>query len=174
MIGELFEVALDMRRSERRRAIGEQRVDGVPCHLRPVESARQGCLVGTLGEHRRHTRQHPRLWRRHVDTVLRVLEVVDIRGVVLHSACLSGDELCKFARKRDLRGLCDVEEGQFVEHVGEPLTLLLPVEVESPQCVVQWLAAHSHLGGERLLVHLLQRSAQLEVLREVILPVDAV
>ena len=163
-----------MRRGERRRAVGEQRVDGVPCHLCPVISACQCGFVRALGKHRRHARQHPRLWRRHVDTVLRVLEVVDIRGIVLHTACLSGYKLRKLTLEGDMRRLGDMQEWQFVEHVGEPLTLLLPVEVESPQGVVQWFTAHCHLGCKRLLTHLLQRTAQLEVLCEVIFPVDSI
>ena len=35
-----------------------------------------------------------------------------------------------------------MEQWQFVKHVGEPLTLMFPVDVESPQCVVDRLSTH--------------------------------
>ena len=67
-----------------------------------------------------------------------------------------------------------MQEGQFVEHVGEPLALLLPVDIQAPQHIVEGLAAHCHLGGECLLIYTLQRTTQLEVLGEIILPVYSV
>ena len=48
-----------------------------------------------------------------------------------------------------------MEEGQTVEHIGEPLTLLSPVDVESPQHVAQRFATHGHLRGQRLLGQIL-------------------
>ena len=66
-----------------------------------------------------------------------------------------------------------MQEGYLVEHVGEPLALFLPVEVESHEGVAQRFCPHAHLGGECLLCEVLQRSAYLEVLGEVVLPVHA-
>ena len=86
---------------------------------------------------------------------------------------LAGDELGELGGERDVGGLGDVEQGQLVEHVGEPLALLFPVEVDAPQRVVERLGSHGHLGGEGLLGEMAQRTAHLEVLAEVVFPVDA-
>ena len=66
-----------------------------------------------------------------------------------------------------------MEQRQFVEHVGEPLTFMLPVDIKSPQGVVDRFGAHRYLCGECLLGEVLKRSRELEVLGEVILPVYA-
>ena len=66
-----------------------------------------------------------------------------------------------------------MQQRNLVEHVGEPLRLLLPVQAEAPQRVVQRFLAHGHLRRQRLLVDVLQGAAERQVLREVVLPVDA-
>ena len=66
-----------------------------------------------------------------------------------------------------------MQQWYFVEQIGEPLALLLPVQAQSPDGVVKRFAAHCHLGSQCLLAEVLQRTAQLEVLREVVLPVYA-
>ena len=66
-----------------------------------------------------------------------------------------------------------MKQRQAVEHIGEPLTLLFPVDAESPDGVVQGLITHIHLGNHGLLGEVHQGTAQSEVLREVILPVQA-
>ena len=66
-----------------------------------------------------------------------------------------------------------MQKRYFVEHVGEPLALALPVEVEAHEGVSERLCTHGHLGGEGLFGEVLQGSADLEVLREVVLPVHA-
>ena len=66
-----------------------------------------------------------------------------------------------------------MQERHFVEHVGEPLALLLPVQVHAPEGVVQRFGAHCHLCGERLFREVLHGSAHLEVLREVVRPVHS-
>ena len=86
---------------------------------------------------------------------------------------LSGNELCEFSIEGDGGWLGEMKERQFVEHIGEPLAFLLPVDVESPYCIVQRLRAHRDLRGKRLLAEMLQRTANLEVLREVVLPVHS-
>ena len=171
MVGELVEVALDVARRERRRAACEERVDGVPRQARAVEARAQRRLVARLGEHRRHRRDYPRRRCRHVDGVLGVLEVVDVRGVVLRAAALSGYELRELARERDARRLREMQERQLVEHVREPLALLLPVDVQAPDGVVERLRTHVHLVGESLFGEVLERTRELEVLREVVLPI---
>ena len=173
MVRQLVEIALDVARRERRRAACEERVDSVPRQARAVEARAQRRLVARLGEHRRHRRDYPRRRCRHVDGVLGVLEVVDVRGVVLRAAALSGYELRELARERDARRLCEMQEGQLVEHVREPLALLLPVDVQAPDSVAERLRSHVHLVGERLFGEVLERTRELEVLREVVLPVHA-
>ena len=66
-----------------------------------------------------------------------------------------------------------MEEGDLVKHVGEPLALLLPVEVETPDGVVERFRSHADLGGQGLLAQMHEGTTQLEVLREVILPVES-
>ena len=66
-----------------------------------------------------------------------------------------------------------MQEGQLVEHVREPLALLLPVDVQAPDGVVERLRSHVHLVGESLFGEVLERTRELEVLREVVLPVHA-
>ena len=66
-----------------------------------------------------------------------------------------------------------MEERYLVEHVGDPLALLLPVHVNAPQRVVERLAAHVNLCGEGLLREVLYGSRHLEVFREVVLPVHS-
>ena len=83
------------------------------------------------------------------------------------------DELGKLSGEVDARGLCHVEARQVVEHVGEPLALVLPRHIKVPQGVLQGLVAHRHLAREGLLVEVHERTAQLEVLGEVVGPVHA-
>ena len=64
-----------------------------------------------------------------------------------------------------------MQQRYLVQHVGEPLALLLPVYVESPNGVVERFGTHVHLVGERLLGEMLERTRELEVLRYVVLPV---
>ena len=66
-----------------------------------------------------------------------------------------------------------MEEGDLVEHVGEPLTFLLPVEVETPDGIVEGFRSHADLGGQGLLAQMHEGTTQLEVLREVVLPVES-
>ena len=66
-----------------------------------------------------------------------------------------------------------MEQRELVEQVGEPLALLLPRHVQTPDGVVQGLVAHGHLGGERLLREVHQGTANQEVLGEVVFPVHA-
>ena len=121
---------------------------------------------------RRHTRELPCLRIAHVDIVFGVLEVVDIRGIVLYAAGRTCDEMGKLTRKVDVRRLLHVEEGYLVEHRGEPLTLLFPIHIQAPQRVVQRFLSQRHLRGKGLFGEVHQRTADLEVLRELIFPVD--
>ena len=84
---------------------------------------------------------------------------------------LSGNELGKFTGERNLRRLREVQQRNLVEHVREPLAFLLPVDVQAPNGVIQRFRTHAHLCGKGLLGEVLQRTAKLEVLREVIRPV---
>ncbi len=172
MVGELVEVALDVTRGQRGRTVGKQRVDGVPRQQRTVETTGDTVLVGILRKHRRHTGQRPRLRLQHVNTVLRILEVVNVRGIILRTPGRTGDEVCKLARKGNLRRLSAVQQGQLVEHPRQPLALCLPVQVQSPQGILQRFRPHGDLRGQRLLAEVLQRTTYLEILREIVLPVE--
>ena len=150
VVRQLVEVALDMGWRQAGRAVGEQRVDVIPGQQRTVEAAGHR-VVGILAEISGHTGEHPRLRFRDADAVLGTLEVVDIRGIVLCAACRTCYQMGKLARKGDLRGLGAMQEGQLVEHTCEPLALLLPVDVQTPQRVLQRLRTHRHLRRQRLL-----------------------
>ena len=66
-----------------------------------------------------------------------------------------------------------MEERQLVEDIGEPLAFLLPVHVKAPDGVVQRLVTHVDLGSQGLFGEVHQRTAQQEVLAEVVFPVHA-
>ena len=151
VVGKLFKVALDVGRCQRRGAIGEQRVDVVPRQKRTVVAAGHRQLVAALREEGGHTRDNPRLRFADVNAVLGVLEVVQIRGVVLCAAGSACNELGKLTREGNLRRLCAVQAGQCVQQVREPLALCLPVHVDAPQCILQRLSTHANLRRQRLL-----------------------
>ena len=173
MVGQLLQVALDVAGGQTAAAAGEDGVYGVPGQQGAVVAAADAGLVAAVGEHRRHAGQHPGLGVGDVVEVFGALEVVEIRGIVLRAAGLAGNEVGKLAGERDARRLGAVQQGQLVQHVGEPLALLLPVQVQAPDGVVQRLLAHVHLGGEGLLGQVHEGTAEGEVLGEVVLPVHA-
>ena len=65
-----------------------------------------------------------------------------------------------------------MQEGNLIEHRGEPLTLLFPVHIQAPQRVVQGLRTHRDLRGECLFGEMHQRTTDLEVLGEFVFPVQ--
>ena len=173
MVAELVKVTLDMAGRQAGRAVGEQRVNVIPGQQGTVEAAGHRVVVGIFGEQLRHTGDDPRLRFQHADAVLGILEVVDIRGVVLRTAGRSGYQVGKLTGEGYLRRRGTMQQRQLVQHSRQPLALGLPVDVQAPQRVLQRLRTHHHLGGERLFAEVLQRTANLEVLRELILPVKA-
>ena len=66
-----------------------------------------------------------------------------------------------------------MQQRQLVEHVGQPLAFRLPVDMQSPQGVLQRLGAHGNLRCQGLLTQMLQGTANLEILGEVVLPIEA-
>ena len=65
-----------------------------------------------------------------------------------------------------------MQQRQFVEHIGQPLALCLPIDIQTPQGILQRLRAHSYLRCQRLFAQVLQRTTNLEVLGELVLPVE--
>ena len=173
MVGELVEVALNMSRCQRTAAPGEERVDVVPCQQTAVITAGEGCLVGMFGEVGRYAGDDPRCRLAYVDGRLRPFEVVQIGGVVLCSFALSGQKLCKLGGECDVGRLTDVQQRNLVEHIRQPLAFLLPVDVQSPDGVVERFCPHVHLGCQRLFGQVHERTADLEVFGEVVFPVHA-
>ena len=173
VVGQLRQVALDMCRGKRTAPAGKERIDIVPRQQRTVEAARQRGLVVVVGDGGGHAGDNPRGGGRHIYLGGGVLKVVQIRGIVLRAVALAGDELGKLGIEGYLRGLRDMQERYLVEHIGEPLALLLPVEVHSPERIVERLGSHVHLGGEGLLREMLQGTAHLEILGKLVLPIDA-
>ena len=66
-----------------------------------------------------------------------------------------------------------MDEGEAVDEVGEPLTLLFPRHVEPPDGVVEGFAAHGHFVGEGLFAEVHDGAAHLEVAGKVVLEVEA-
>ena len=152
---------------------GEDGVYVVPGQQSPVVAAADARLVGILRKESGHARQSPRLGVAHVDEGLGILEVVDIRRIVLRTSCRACYQLGELSREGDVRGLLHVEEGYLVEYRGKPLRVLFPVHVQAPDGVPQRFLAHTYLRDKGLFGEMHQRTPQLEVLREVVLPVQA-
>ena len=152
MVGELVEVALEVSWCKRRITTSEEWVDVVPCQERTVVAI--FCVVRQVAVLHFGWRggESPCLWSALVYAALGRFEVIDVGGIALHTTCLSSDELCHFGRERDARRLCHVDERNLVENIGQPLRLLLPVQIQSPDGVVQWLATHAHFRGKCLLL----------------------
>ena len=98
VVGELLQIAADMAWREGRAASREERVDIVPCEQRAIVAALERCLVARLVEETRYGGDDPGGRLRDVDGALRILEVVEVGGVVLRATGLAGDELCKLGR----------------------------------------------------------------------------
>ena len=173
VIAQLVEVALDMSRSQRTTLSVEKWVDCVPGHLASVESTCQSRLVLIFREHGRNAGEEPRGRSHHINTALGGLEIIQIRSVILRSARLSGNQLGKLSSKGNLRWLGKMQERNLVEHIRQPLTFLLPVDVDTPEGILHRFLSHRHLGEERLFTQMLERTAQLEILREVVFPVES-
>ena len=111
VVRQLVEVALDMGGCETAGTVGEQRVDIIPGQQGTVVTAGHTLLVVMFREPGRHAGEHPRLGLVDADAVLGILEIVDIRRVVLRTAGRAGNELGKLAGEGDLRGLRTMQEG---------------------------------------------------------------
>ena len=173
VVGELVKVALDVSRGEARRTACEQRVNLVPGEQRAVETV--FCIVRQTAvlQVERCRGEHPGMRFADVDALLGLLEVVDVGGVALHVFGIAGNELRHFGRERDARRLAHVDERNLVDEVGQPLRLCLPVQVQAPDGVVERFAAHGHFRRERLFRQSHEGTAQLEVLCEVVTPVQS-
>ena len=66
-----------------------------------------------------------------------------------------------------------MQEGQFIKHIGEPLALVFPVDVHTPQHVAKGFRTHRHLRGQRLFGKILEGTAHLQVFREIVFPVES-
>ena len=65
-----------------------------------------------------------------------------------------------------------MQERQFIEHVGKPLTLFLPIQIQAPKRVVQRFFSHHNFVHQGLLGEMLKGSAELKVVRKVIFPIQ--
>ena len=57
-----------------------------------------------------------------------------------------------------------MQEWNLVEHIRKPLTLFLPVDIQSPNGVVEWFRTHIHLSCQRLFREVHEGTTNLEVL----------
>ena len=108
VVRQLIQVTLDMAGRQGGAPAGEDGVDVIPRQQRTVITTRHTYLVARFYEGRWHTREYPLFRVAHVDIVLRILEVVDIRGVVLCATGSTRDEMRKLTGKRDVRGFLHV------------------------------------------------------------------
>ena len=173
MITELLEVALDMSRRQGTASTGKERVDAIPSQTGTVETARQfGLIVIIFLEIERwHAGDKPGGRRHHINAVLGIFEVINIGSIVLRTSSLSSQQLGKLTGKGYLRWLGKMQERNLVKYIGKPLTLLFPIEINTPESILQWLRAHGDLRCKSLFGKMLQGTTHLEVLGEIILPV---
>ena len=172
MVGELLDVALDMAGRETAGTVGEQRVNGVPRHQGTVVAAGDGLSILALREHAGDTGDDPLGGLQDAQTTLGILEVIDVGSIVLRTTGRTCYQVGELTGKGNLRRLCAVQQRQLIEHVRQPLALRLPVNVQTPQRVLQGFRTHSDLRRQRLFAQVLQGTANLEILGEVVLPVD--
>ena len=57
-----------------------------------------------------------------------------------------------------------MQEWNLVEHIRKPLTLFLPVDIQSPNGVVEWFRTHIDLCCQRLFREVHEGTTNLEVL----------
>ena len=129
VVGELVEVTLYVAWRERRGASCKERVDVIPCQARTVIAVAHIVRQLAIFEVRGGRGEHPVFRVAHVGDLLVVVEVIEIRCTSLRLLRLACVELSIFAREGYGRGSRQVEQRYLVEHVGQPLRVLLPVEV---------------------------------------------
>ena len=126
VVRELFQVALDVAGRECAAPACEDGVDVVPCQQCPVVAVAHVVAEFSLGKNGRRAGQRPVLWCGDGHLVRAGLKVIQVGGSPLYALVLSGHELCELRVEIDLAGLRTMYEGQFGQHVGEPLALSLP------------------------------------------------
>ena len=162
-----------MGRRQSRTAAGEDRVYIIPCQQGSIITAGDTCLIATLCKHRWHTRQRPLLWITHIEIALGILEIIHIRCIILSATSSTSYQLCELTSKRYVRRLLYVQERYLVKHRSEPLRLLFPVDIQSPNGVAQRFFAHVNLRCKCLLVKMHYCTTNLQTLRQLVLPVES-
>ena len=64
-----------------------------------------------------------------------------------------------------------MQERNLIEHIRKPLTLFLPIDVQSPNGVVERFRTHIHLCCQWLFRQVHECTTNLKILREVVFPV---
>ena len=173
VVRQLIKIALDMGRRQSRTAAGEDWVYIIPCQQGSIIAAGDTCLIATLCKHRWHTRQRPLLRITHIEIALGILEIIHIRSIILSATGSAGNKLCELTSKRYVRRLLYVQERYLVKHRCEPLRLLFPVDIQSPDGVAQRFFAHVNLRCKCLLVKMHDCTTNLQTLRQLVLPVES-
>ena len=156
-----MQVIFDIARCERRAAAREERIDHIPSQQRTIVAIAHIVRQLRFGKHRRRGGNRPLLGHRNVDVRFRILKVIEIRGIALCTGVATGDELCKFCREIDVRRRSGMYKREAVHKIRQPLALRFPRHVQSPNRVVQRLAAHCHFRGQWLFAEVHQRTAHL-------------
>lgn len=179
-VRQLFDVAADIARAERRVTVGEHPVNEIPVQkgavLAVVDVVAErgfgkegigGRIVGGRGE-------EPRIGRPQVDGALRCLEVVDIAAALVGARLLFvGNELGELAAHAQGRRCCGVDGRNLVQKICQPHEVGVVVEVDAPDGVVDGLVADVDLLGQSFLAEVHDGGADVEPFRELVVDVES-
>lgn len=179
-VRQLFDVAADIARAERRVTVGEHPVNEIPVQkgavLAVVDVVAErgfgkegigGRIVGGRGE-------EPRIGRPQVDGALRCLEVVDIAAALVGTRLLFvGNELGELAAHAQGRRCCGVDGRNLVQKICQPHEVGVVVEVDAPDGVVDGLVADVDLLGQSFLAEVHDGGADVEPFRELVVDVES-
>ena len=102
----------------------------------------------------------------------RVLEIIDIRRTdFAYILGVSRDEVGELRIDLEGRRSCGGDPWNLVDGVGQPLHLRLPATIDTPDCVRERLHTGVHLGRQRPLAEVHDRTADNQIFVELVLQV---
>ena len=159
---------------------GKDTIYSVPGQKGTVATIRDVVHTACLGKFSVHTvlirgaGQAPRIRIQQIHTALGGFKVIQVgissRVFILIVTC---HQISEFCIERDLTRFRKGEQGQFIEHIRQPLAFRLVRGIQTPQGVLDRLLAHSGLHGHRHLRHVHHRRSQRKVFRELIVQIQA-
>jgi len=85
---------------------------------------------------------------------------------------MTGYQVCKLCIEGYLARLAQVQQRQFVEHIGQPLAFPLIGHIHTPQRILDGLIPHRRLGGKRHFGHMHDGCTQHQVRAELVVQVQ--